>query len=240
MFVRLLSRSFLSLRPFSVHGLRPVPLFVAPPVCQVRWFGGKKKGGKGGGHKDDKGEPEVENNFDLDEVKRQMSEAMEKYVERMGKLKLGRLDPRMLDDVRIPDKQARLRDLAQIVPRSNVEFFVKLFDPKNLDSVLSAIASSTLQLTARKDSLTSIVVNVPKANDEVRNEMLKEAKNMSEQTKNTIRKYRLTAIQDVKKIKSVGEDENKRMQKQIQTVSEQFCTKVDAALKEKEQMINSG
>jgi len=216
---------------------RPQPLPVYQPMGLMRWFGGKKKGGKGG--REEKGrDPEPENNFDLDEVKKEMEDAMEKFQDRMSRLKLGRLDPKILDEVRVADKSARLKDLAQIVPRSNVEFYVKLFDPKNLDSALSAIASSNMHLTARKDSLTSFIVNVPKANEEVRNEMVKEAKSMSELTKNAIRKYRLSAIQNVKKIKSVGEDENKRMQKQIQTVSEQYCTKVDSLLKEKETQIH--
>ena len=224
MLVKLLIRTAAVFHPQSFYS----------PLALTRSFGSKKKGGKG--HKDDR-EPEVENDFDLDVVKTDMEGVVEKYQERLSKLKLGRLDPKILDDIRVTDKSAKLKDLAQIVPRSSVEFFVKLFDPKNLDSALNAIATSNMQLSARKDSLTSFIVNVPKANEEVKNEMVKEAKQMCEQTKNAIRKHRLSALQTVKKIKSVGEDENRRMQKQIQTVSEQFCTKADHLLKEKESQI---
>ena len=52
-----------------------------------------------------------------------------------------------------------------------------------------------------------------------------------------MRNYRKNALQELKKAKDVGKDDLKRLQNEVQQVTDQFCTKIDELMSSKERQI---
>ena len=77
-------------------------------------------------------------------------------------------------------------------------------------------------------------------NEELRKSIATEAKKKAEEAKIVIREHRRKANDLVKKQKSIGEiseDDQKRMEKNIQELTDQFCKKVDDLYTAKEKDI---
>jgi len=218
-----LSRFFFTPARIYAQRITPVPL---------RFFA-KQKGKK---PKETESEP-VEINFDLDAIKQEMTLSLDKLEEQLSKIRLGRVDPRMLDEVWVNDVGSRLSDIAQVTPKGSTELLVKVFDSNHAESAYIALNSSSLNLIYRKDATGTIFVTVPKPTQELKDELSKKAKHFSEDAKNAVRNYRKNALQELKKAKDVGKDDLKRLQNEVQQVTDQFCTKIDELMSSKERQI---
>ncbi|RMF51132.1 MAG: ribosome recycling factor, partial [Anaerolineae bacterium] len=81
-----------------------------------------------------------------------------------------------------------------------------------------------------------IIINVPPLTEERRRELVKKAKAYGEETKIAIRNARHKAMDFIKKAMKEGypEDLGKRMEEQVQELTNEYVKKVDELLKAKE------
>ena len=117
---------------------------------------------------------------------------------------------------------------------------IQVWDLNNVTLVDSAIKKSELGLNPQIDGQL-IRLPVPDLSEERRNEIKKMIKSMGEKCKVSIRNIRREANDELKKLlkdKAIGEDEEKKFEKQVQNFTDEHIKSVDdkVSVKEKEIM----
>ena len=108
-----------------------------------------------------------------------------------------------------------------------------------LSAIEKAILAANLGFTPQNNG-EFIRIVVPTPTEERRKELVKKIKQDSEQNKVTIRNIRRSANETAKKLKDSGlpEDDTKKLEDDIQKITNEYITKIDkmAEAKEKEIM----
>jgi ribosome recycling factor len=129
--------------------------------------------------------------------------------------------------------------LAQVTPKNANELLIKPFDVENMEPILAALNSSELRFQYRKEGTTAIHVTIPKATIEYKTQLIKQAHDFFEETKQNIRKKRQNSLNSLKDVKDVGEDDIKRIKNDIQKLTDKYSETLEKMLKDKEKYINS-
>ncbi len=172
--------------------------------------------------------------------------AMDKAIETMKKdftkVRTGRASVSLLDDVRVdyygtPTPLNQLGTLAIPEPRL---ITIQPWEKKLLPEIEKAIFKADLGLTPSSDGQL-IRMAIPPLTEDRRKEMVKMLKRMAEDTKVAVRNIRRDANDAVKKLakdKEISEDDAKRVEKEIQDLTDKFVARADevVAVKEKEVM----
>ncbi|HQI76639.1 MAG TPA: ribosome-recycling factor, partial [Candidatus Latescibacteria bacterium] len=112
-------------------------------------------------------------------------------------------------------------------------------DKSTIGAIDKAIRLSDLGLNPTNDG-NVIRIALPPLTEERRKEYVKIVHKMAEDGRIVIRNERRDAIEELRKMekaKQVSEDDSRRDQKEIQTLTDEFIKKVDAALAAKEKEI---
>jgi ribosome recycling factor len=112
------------------------------------------------------------------------------------------------------------------------------FDATNKNAIAKAIEKANLGVMPIVDG-NVIRIKIPPMNEELRKEMTKLCHKRGEECKVGVRNVRRDANEVIRKQKNEGliaEDELKKLEKQIQDLTDKFCREADeiAAKKEKE------
>ena len=174
-------------------------------------------------------------NFIIDSAKEQMSSNIDHLEHAFSKIRAGKASPSMLDNVSI-DYYGSVTPLGQ---SSNVNtpdartITVQPWDKTMLEVMDKAILDSNLGFTPMNNG-EMLIINIPPLNEERRRDLAKKAKSESENAKISIRNARKEANDELKKIDSVSEDLIKDAEEQIQKLTNEFTSKVDATYSVKE------
>lgn len=171
-----------------------------------------------------------------------MDKAIESLKKDFTKVRTGRASVSLLDDVRVdyygtPTPLSQLGTLAIPEPRL---ITIQPWEKKLLPEIEKAIFKADLGLTPSSDGQL-ILMAIPPLTEDRRKEMVKMLKRMVEDTKVAVRNIRRDANDAVKKLakdKEISEDDAKRVEKEIQDLTDKFVAKADevVAVKEKEVM----
>ena len=174
------------------------------------------------------------------ETKSQMEKAFGHLKEELSNLRTNRPSPALLDNVPVEayGTEMKIRDLGSVSVVDGRQLLISPFDPQTAPMIRKGIEKANLNLQPHLDG-NVVRVSIPEMSEEVRKGIAKEAKEKSEKAKVTIRECRRKANDTVKKQKSDGEiaeDEQKRSEKKIQELTDDFCKQIEAlyAVKEKE------
>ena len=110
---------------------------------------------------------------------------------------------------------------------------VQPWDKTMLEVMDKAILDSNLGFTPMNNG-EMLIINIPPLTEERRRDLAKKAKSESENAKISIRNARKEANDELKKIDSVSEDLIKDAEEQIQKLTNEFTSKVDATYSVKE------
>lgn len=171
-----------------------------------------------------------------------MDKAIESLKKDFTKVRTGRASVSLLDDVRVdyygtPTPLSQLGTLAIPEPRL---ITIQPWEKKLLPEIEKAIFKADLGLTPSSDGQL-IRMAIPPLTEDRRKEMVKMLKRMTEETKVAVRNIRRDANDAVKKLakdKEISEDDSKRVEKEIQDLTDKFVARADevVAVKEKEVM----
>jgi ribosome recycling factor len=178
----------------------------------------------------------------IEKTRNAMGKAIEAQKKELAKVRTGRASTTLLDEIRV-DYYGTPTPLNQVGTLSVPEARLIIIQPweKNLiGEIEKAILKSDLGLNPTSDGQL-IRLAIPPLTEERRKEMGKLARRMCEDTKIAIRNIRRDANESLKKLqkdKEISEDEQKRGEKEIQDLTDEFVKKADeiVALKEKEIM----
>ena len=171
------------------------------------------------------------------------------YIEKMGKtldvfskelssLRTGRANAGMLDIIKVDvyGQKMPINQLASITTPEARVINIQVWDINNVSLIDSSIRKSELGLNPQIDGQL-IRLPIPDLSEERRNEIKKLIKSMGEKCKISIRNIRREGNDELKKLlksKDISEDEVKKFEKKIQTITDEQIKKVDEKVISKE------
>lgn len=182
-----------------------------------------------------------ESQFVLDAAREGMDGALEHLEREFHKIRAGKASPDMLEDVKFDYYGAMtpLNQAANINTPDSRLIVVQPFDKSMLPVMEKAILAANLGFNPQNNGEV-LRIQVPPITEQRRKELVKIAKNESETAKVSIRNIRRSANDEAKQLKKDGlpEDEAKRLEDDIQKLTDQYVKKVDdlTDVKEKDLM----
>ena len=167
-----------------------------------------------------------------------MTKALESFKRDLSKVRTGRASLSLLDDVKvdyygIPTPLNQVGSLGVPEPRL---ITMQPWEKNLIGEIEKAILKSDLGLNPNSDGQV-IRLAFPPLTEERRKEMVKMVKRMGEDAKVGIRNVRREANDTLKKHekdKVITEDELKHGEKEIQDVTDEYVSRVDKVIEEKE------
>lgn len=177
--------------------------------------------------------------MDIKQYEEKMKQAVDHFGEELKKVRTGRASASMLDGVMVTayGTPMPLNQVANVTAPEAQLIQITPFDPSNLQAIASAIRDNpSLGLNPMDDGRV-VRVPVPPLTEERRRELAKTLGTKVEDCMVSVRSIRhdaMGAIDKAKKDKLLGEDDAKRLQKQVEDAVAKARTDVDAAAKAKE------
>ncbi|MEH3104597.1 MAG: ribosome recycling factor [Sphingomonas phyllosphaerae] len=178
--------------------------------------------------------------YDKADLERRMNGAVEALKGDLGGLRTGRASTSLLDPVAVEVYGAHmpLNQVATVsVPEPRM-LSVQVWDKSNVGPVEKAIRSAGLGLNPINDGQT-LRLPIPDLTEERRKELAKLAGQYSEKAKVAVRNVRrdgMDALKTDEKKNVISEDDRKRLETEVQKLTDATITEIDAvsAAKEKE------
>ena len=173
----------------------------------------------------------------VSETKKKMQDAIEHLKDELKNIRTGRANPAMLDSVLIEvyGAQMRIRDLATVTIPESRQLLITPFDPQNAAAISKSIERANLNVMPVVDG-NVIRINIPPMDDSIRQEMAKLCGRKREDAKISVRNVRRDSNEAARK-GDFPEDVIKRMEKEIQELTDKFCKNADELAQEKEQEV---
>jgi ribosome recycling factor len=174
----------------------------------------------------------------LESLKERMEKSIESLRSAFNKIRTGRANPAILDDVKI-DYYGNLTPLNQtsnISVEENRTLVISPWDKNLMPEIEKAITSSDLGLNP-SSSGDLIRVTMPTLTEETRQGYIKQARSEAENSRISIRNIRRDANNQVKDMQTAGEiseDDMRRSEDLIQKETDTYISIVDSELKNKE------
>ncbi len=175
----------------------------------------------------------------LENSKKDMDKTIETLNHRFATVRAGRANPSSLDGVMVDyyGTPTPLKSLATItVPEARI-LQIKPFDKHSLADIEKGIVAANLGYNPSNDGETIRIV-IPQLTEERREELVKQVKKLAEEEKIAIRNIRKGAMDDIKE-EAENEDEQDRLEKQLQDQVNEYNKKIEAELKKKEEELRT-
>lgn len=177
--------------------------------------------------------------MDIKQYEEKINQTVAHFKEELKKVRTGRASASMLDGVMVMayGSPMPLNQVANVTAPEAQLIQITPFDPGNIQAIASAIRdNASLGLNPMDDGRV-VRVPVPPLTEERRREYVKGLGGKVEDCMVALRAVRhdaMDAIAAAKKDKAVGEDDAKRLEKQVDDAMAKAKTDVDAAAKAKE------
>ena len=175
------------------------------------------------------------------DIERRMTGAVESLKGDLSGLRTGRANTSLLDPVQV-EVYGAMMPLNQVATVSAPEprmLSVQVWDKSNLIVVEKGIAHANLGLNPMIDGQT-LRLPMPDLTEERRKELAKLAGQYAEKAKIAIRNVRRDAMESLKadeKKKEISEDDRKRLEDEVQKLTDSHVAQTDEAAAKKEQEI---
>ena len=179
---------------------------------------------------------------DFKEFERRMGKAVDHLAEEFGAVRAGRANPKVLDRISVEyyGSETPLAGVATISSPDARTLVISPWDTKLLKDIAKAIQTSDLGINPQNDGRV-IRLTFPQLTEERRKDLVKQVRKYAEDAKVAMRNIRRDGMDYVKKLKKnseITEDDQKKAEKDLQTLLDKYIKKADDALaaKEKELM----
>jgi ribosome recycling factor len=175
----------------------------------------------------------------IDQAKSKLQTAVEHYQSNLKSIRTGRASASMLDGIMIEayGTPMPLNQVATVGAPEAQLLQITPFDPTNLQNIVTAIRNNPNLGMNPSDDGRVIRIPVPPLTEERRREIVKQVGQKQEDCMVALRGIRhdaMDAIAKAKKDKEVGEDDAKRLEKQIDDAMNAAKAQAEAASKAKE------
>lgn len=175
------------------------------------------------------------------QTEQKMKKALEVFEEHLRGLRTGRANPALLQPVKV-DYYGSVMPLSQLASISAPDartLVVQPWDSKAAGIIEKAILEANLGLNpaTRGDS---IYVAIPVLTQDRRKDLARTARQYAEEARVAVRGVRREALEDIRELqheKLISEDDSRRGQERLQTLTDRYVQKADELLAQKEQEI---
>lgn len=176
--------------------------------------------------------------MDIKVVEEKMTKAISALEANLTKVRTGRANPNMLDSVEVDyyGSPTPINQIASISVQEGKTLCIKPYDKNSLKDIERAINSSDIGLPPLNDG-TCIRITTPALTEETRKGFCKDIAKLAEDAKVAIRNIRRDGNDEVKKDKTLPEDEAKNLQEEIQKLTDKYVAKADEVAKAKEKEV---
>lgn len=181
----------------------------------------------------------------LSNLKKTTQARMDKSIEslqgELKKIRTGRAQVSMLDTIRV-NYYGQVTPLSQVAAISCPDaksFLIAPWEGSILKEIEQSIVKSELGMAPINDGKV-IRLKVPDLTEERRKDLVKQTKKIIEDARIAVRMARRDANEEVKKAlkdKAASEDEAKKLETEVQKMTDEYIKKVDAISDEKEKSI---
>ena len=174
------------------------------------------------------------------ECKERMNKSIESLRVELTQLRTGRASPAMLDRIECEyygDKIA-INQISSISVPEPRQLLIKPYDRNDVKAIVAAINASNIGINPINDG-DSIRLVIPALTEETRRDLVKKAKGLSEEAKVAIRNIRREYVDFVKESDEMTDDLKKRIQDDIQKVTDEANKAIEEVLAQKEKDIMS-
>lgn len=163
-----------------------------------------------------------------------MTKAVEHTLHEFDNIHTGKATPTMVENIQIEayGSSMRIKDCAAISTPDSRMIVIQPWDKGVLQAVAKGIQVANIGLNPNIDG-GLVRVPLPEMSRERREEFVKVAHRYAEEGKVGVRKARHDGLDELKKAK-LPEDESKRLEKEIQTVTDQAIARIAEHLAAKE------
>lgn len=179
-----------------------------------------------------------ETDIDLDDLERRMEGAVQTLAHEFAGLRTGRASASLLEPIKavVYGSPTPLDQVGTIsVPDARM-LSVQVWDKGNVSAVEKAIRESSLGLNPAVDGQL-IRIALPELNEERRTQLVKVARDYSEQARVAVRNVRRDGMDSLKKAEKnseISKDDHKIYADEVQALTDKAIKKVDDALSQKE------
>ena len=176
--------------------------------------------------------------FNENNYQQKMNKTFEVFTKELSSLRTGRANSSMLDIIKVDvyGQQMPINQLGSITTPDPRMINIQVWDLNNVPLIDASIRKSELGLNPQIDGQL-VRLPVPDLSEERRNEMKKLIKSMGEKSKIAVRNIRREANDELKKLlksKEISEDDEKKFEKKIQTLTDDQIKKIDEKVISKE------
>ncbi|MBK6267196.1 ribosome recycling factor [Marivirga sp. S37H4] len=178
--------------------------------------------------------------FVLEETKDLMNKAIQHTKSELLKIRAGKASPAMLEGLMVKyyDNDTPISQVASVSTPDARSIIIKPWEKNIIGDIERAIINSDLGFNPQNDG-DIVRINIPPLTEERRINLTKQAKNEAEEGKISIRNARKDANDQLKKLQKEGvaEDDVKRAEDKVQSLTDDFVKKIDEILEQKEKEI---
>ena len=177
----------------------------------------------------------------VQDIADRMQKSIETYQKDLTRIRTGRASLSLLDGVKVQayGSPMPLNQVASLtIPESRM-IAIQPWDPHMIGEIEKAIHKSDLGLNPVSDGKV-VRISIPQLTEERRKDLVKQVKKISEEYRVTIRNQRRDAIDALKKMKKdkeISEDDQFKLQDEVQKTTDKFIGKVDGIMIEKEKEV---
>lgn len=180
-------------------------------------------------------------NLDLDDIKRRMQGAISTLKHDLSGLRTGRASAALVEPINVDayGQNTPLNGVATIsVPEPRL-LSIQVWDRSLVQKVEKAIRDSNLGLSPTTEGQV-LRIRIPELNEQRRKELVKVAHKYAEDARIAVRHVRRDGIDTLKKMlkdSTIGEDEERRLEGEVQKATDGSVREIDTALASKEKEI---
>ena len=174
----------------------------------------------------------------LPKIEEKMQASVAGLKKELSTLRTGRATPALVEHIRIEyaGVPTPLNQLAGIsVPEASL-LVIQPWDKSGLRSIEKAILKSDLGLNPSSDG-NVIRISIPPLSEERRQELIKVVRKRVEERKIAVRNLRHEVVNELKELeknKELSQDEHKRVQNQLQEITDSFIASIEQIGRDKE------
>jgi len=168
----------------------------------------------------------------------QMNKAIKSLQNQMSKVRTGRATPAVLDGIMVDyyGTPTPIKNVGQISTPEARLLQIQPFDKTLIPAIEKSILAANIGITPGNDG-NLIRIQFPALTEDKRKALVKDVKKLGEDAKVVVRNVRRDQNEKVKaaeKAKTLSEDESKKVQEEIQKITDNFIKEIDKTVEAKE------
>jgi len=173
-----------------------------------------------------------------DHTKEQMEKSIDALKRDFSTLRTGKVTTNIVDHIRVDyyGTPTALNQVGSVIATDATTISITPWEKNMLQAIEKAIQEANIGVNPNNDG-DFIKLFFPAMTSEQRQEIVKQAKQMSEKAKIAVRNIRKDGNDQIKKLekeKEIGEDDSKKGQTEIQKITDKAVSQIESVLTAKE------